>query len=195
MPSASEDQAFRERIQRVETLLQEIEGTADLAVRARVQELVQTLLDYHGAGVARILDHLAEAGEAGRSITAALAGDDLVGSMLLLYGLHPLDFETRVRQALDRVRPAFRGHGATIELVNTGAGVVRLRVEANGHVCTSSAGTLQKMIEEAIYGAAPEVAGIEVEGLASPAGPATSFVSVEEMLGRVGTRPGPVTVS
>ena len=35
-------------------------------------------------------------GEPGHALIASLAGDDLVSSLLLLYGLHPLDLETRV---------------------------------------------------------------------------------------------------
>jgi Fe-S cluster biogenesis protein NfuA len=194
MPSAPEDQAFRQRVQRVETLLQELEEVADTAVRDRVRELVQTLLDYHGAALGRLLDLLGEASEAGQSLVARLARDELVGSMFLLYGLHPLDFETRVRQALERVGPALRAHGGTVELASATEGMVRVRVGLNGHSCQSSAGTLRTAIEEAIYGAAPEVAAVEVEGLAAPAGPGTTFVSVEELLGTAAKRTGKVPV-
>jgi Fe-S cluster biogenesis protein NfuA len=186
MPSSSEDQAFRQRIQRVETLIQQIEAASDPAGRANFQELVQTLLDYHGTGLARMLDIVSEAGAQGQEIRTALARDGLVGSLLLLYGLHPLDFETRVCQALDRVRLVLRGHGGKVELVDTAGGMVRVRIEANGHICGSSARTVHTAIEEAIYEAAPEAAGITIEGLQEQDGPAVTFVPVEDLVGAGG---------
>ena len=91
--------------------------------------------------------------------------DELVGSLLLLYGLHPVDLETRVRQALDKTRPYLRSHGGNVELAGVDpTGVVRLRLQGSCHGCPSSAMTLKLAIEKAIHEAAPDVAGIEVEG-------------------------------
>ena len=78
------------------------------------------MIELHGAGLERILDKLADAGDAGLALIDALAEDDLVGSILLLHGLHPLDLETRVRQALDKVRPLLRSHGGNVELLGSG---------------------------------------------------------------------------
>jgi Fe-S cluster biogenesis protein NfuA len=150
---------------RIETLLRGVERFADPAARAHTRELVQAILDLHGAGLETILDRLAEAGAPGRALIDALADDDLVGSLLLLYGLHPLDTATRVRQALDRARPRLRAHGGEVELVAVSEGVVRLRLQGNCHGCPSSAQTLRQTIEEAVFDRAPEVTAIEVEGV------------------------------
>lgn len=99
---------------------------------------------------------------------ASLAGDVVVSSLLLLYGLHPLDLKTRVDQALERVRPFLRSHKGNVELVDVSQGVVRLRMEGSCNGCPSSAMTLKLAIEEAIYAAAPDVAAIEVEGVVQP---------------------------
>ena len=49
--------------------------------------------------------------------------NDLV-TVLLLYGLHPHPIETRVRQALDKVRPYLDSHGGNVELLSVNDGVV-----------------------------------------------------------------------
>ena len=46
-----------------------------------------------------------------------LTGDELVASVLLLHGLHPVDLETRVRGALEKTRPYLKSHGGNVELV------------------------------------------------------------------------------
>jgi Fe-S cluster biogenesis protein NfuA len=82
-----------------------------------------------------------------------------------LHGMHPLDLEARVGQALDAVRPALAGHGGSVTLLAVEDGVVRLRLEGNCHGCPSSAATMRQTIEEAILAKAPDVGAIEVEGL------------------------------
>ena len=57
-----------------------------------------------------MLERIAGLGEPGQALIASLADDDLVSNLLLLYGLHPLDLETRVSQALEQVRPYLRTH-------------------------------------------------------------------------------------
>src|SRR5215468_10106442 len=107
MVGSFDGQEFRKRMERIEVLLQEVESYADPAAREHTRELVQAVLGLHGAGLERILETVAE-GESGLATIDALGRDDLAGSLLLLHGLHPVDVETRVRQALDRVRPHVR---------------------------------------------------------------------------------------
>jgi hypothetical protein len=59
----------------------------------------------------------------------------------LLYGLHPVDFETRVMQALEKVRPYLQSHGGSVDLLSVDEGVVRLRLRANGRTYASSSAT------------------------------------------------------
>jgi Fe-S cluster biogenesis protein NfuA len=156
---------FQERLRRLDVLLGEVERSGDPASRARAREVVQAVLDLHGAGLERILTHLEEAGEVGRAALDACVGDDVVGGLLLLHRLHPLGLEERVRQALEQVRPHLRSHGGNVELLGVTDGVVRLRLEGSCDGCPSSAVTMRQTIEEAILGKAPDAAGVEVEGL------------------------------
>src|SRR5580704_8317847 len=102
MPAQPE---FQQRLQSIERLLGEIEAGADPGLRANVQELVQLVMDLHGAGIERILELIRAAGDGGESIVQRMGRDDLVASLLVLYGLHPVNLEGRVAQALDKVRP------------------------------------------------------------------------------------------
>jgi len=162
------DNDFRGRMGRIETLIEEIERFADPAAQAQAREIVQALLDFHGAALDNLLGHVAAAGTPGRTILEAMARDDLVSSLLLLYGLHPHDLDARVARALDRVRPQLHSHGGDVELLGLDGGVVRLRMQGSCHGCPSSAATLRQTIEAAIYDAAPDVAAIEVEGGVEP---------------------------
>lgn len=154
---------------RIETLLDEINAQADPAARAKAEELVRLLMELYGAGLRRLLEIVdQEGGEIADRLFDRVAGDNLVASLLLLHGLHPLDLETRVRRALDKVRPHLGSHGGDVTLLGVERGVVHLRLEGTCHGCPSSLVTMKLAIERAIEEAAPEVAGIEVEGAVPP---------------------------
>ena len=169
-----EEKNFQQRVQRVEELIREIETVADPDTRAKAVELVQSLMDFHGAGLERLMEIVAEAGEPGYAVFDNFARDALVSNLLLLYGLHPLELEVRVRQALDKVRPSLATHGGAVELLSIEEGIVRLRMQTgSGHSCPSTAMTLKQTVEAAIYEAAPDLTALEVEGVAEqPAAPA-----------------------
>src|SRR5258708_26282759 len=107
-------------------------------------------MDFHGSGLDRLMEIVAEAGEPVYGIFDRFAQDELVGSLLLLYGLHPVPIETRVMQALDKVRPYLDSHGGNVELIGIADDIVRLRLEGSCKSCPSSSMTLKLAIEEAI---------------------------------------------
>jgi Fe-S cluster biogenesis protein NfuA len=153
-------------MERVESLVRDLEQSPDAALRVRAHEIIQTVVELHGAALERMLETIAQTGAAGRALIDSLAEDELVASVLLLHGLHPLDLETRVRQALDSVRPLLRSHQGNVELLGLSGGVVRLRLLGSCDGCPSSALTLKSAIEAAIFEKAPDVTGIEVDGAA-----------------------------
>ena len=167
MATKPEDREFHKRMQQIENLINEVEGFPDPRLKAQTKEIIQAILDLHEAGLSKIFEHLADAGETGQAAIDSLAGDDLVGSLMLLYGLHPLDLETRVGQALEKARPGLRAHGGNVVLLSVNDGVVRLRMEGSCNGCPSSAVTLKTTIEETIYERAPDVTAIEVEAAVS----------------------------
>jgi Fe-S cluster biogenesis protein NfuA len=180
----SENKNVQRQMQRVEELVQSIETWADPNLRSKAVELVQALMDFHGAGLDRMMEITAEKGEVGYAIFDDFAKDDLVGNLLLLYGLHPLDLETRVAAALNKVRPSLNLHEGGVELLGISDGVVHLSLQGNCDGCQSSAATLKHTIEEAIYAAAPDVAAIEVEGVVtSKSASNNGFVQIEKSNG------------
>jgi Fe-S cluster biogenesis protein NfuA/nitrite reductase/ring-hydroxylating ferredoxin subunit len=158
-------------IQRIDELTRKVEAMSDPEARAAALELLQSLMEFHGACIERMLEIASETGAAGQSIIEDFARDELVAGMLLLYGLHPVALETRVMQALEKVRPYLHSHGGNVEALSIEDGVVRLRLQGSCQSCPSSAMTLKLAIEEAIFEAAPDVAAIEAEGAPEPPAP------------------------
>jgi Fe-S cluster biogenesis protein NfuA len=76
-----------------------------------------------------------------------------------------------VREALATVRPYMESHGGDVELLGIDEGVARLRLEGHCKGCPASAATLELAIKEAIDEAAPDLAGLEVEGVVAPRRP------------------------
>jgi Fe-S cluster biogenesis protein NfuA len=190
----AENKDFRERVQRIDGLVQEIEAIADPALRAATKELVQSLMDLHGAALERTLEIVAAAGEPGMELIDKFGRDPMVSSVLVLYGLHPEDLDTRVLKALDRVRPQLRKQGCEVEILGLSEGAVRLRAQVGEHTCSSTAKTVQATLEGAIYDAAPDLASLTIEGLDGKA--ASGFVALDQLIGGVAGSPGaaPLTV-
>ena len=162
----SEHKDVQRRIESIEGLVREIEKVSDPAVQSLSKQLVQSLMDLHGMGLERMLEITHHSGTSGQKIIDEMGRDELVSSLLLLYGLHPLDMESRVVQALEKSRPYLKSHGGNVELVSVSeSGAVTLKLQGSCHSCPSSAVTLQSTVEQAIYDAAPDVTSIVVEGI------------------------------
>jgi Fe-S cluster biogenesis protein NfuA/nitrite reductase/ring-hydroxylating ferredoxin subunit len=153
---------------RIDTLVQEVAAFPDPQARATAQELIQALLDMYGEALARLLEITAQTEASGLELIDTFASDDLLSSLFMLHGLHPLDIETRVMQALDEVRPYLKSHGGNVEFVKVEDGIAHLRLEGSCHGCPGSTMTLKLAIEEAIYKAAPDLDGLQVEGVTDP---------------------------
>jgi Fe-S cluster biogenesis protein NfuA/nitrite reductase/ring-hydroxylating ferredoxin subunit len=171
-----DDQGLQERVSRMETLLGEIETLPDHNARSKAAEVVGVLLDLYGEGLSRMMEVVAEGEERERTFDA-FAEDELVSHLLLLHGLHPLDLKTRVVMALEQVRPYLHSHGGNVELLGVKEGVARLRMKGSCSGCPSSTVTLRLAIEEAIQKTAPDLEGIEAEGVAEEPKPAPTIVA------------------
>jgi Fe-S cluster biogenesis protein NfuA len=152
------------QMNRIEALIESLEKLSNPAARVVARELVQTLLALHGAGLERMLEITRQ--RDGEATVAAWGADDLVGSLLMLHGLHPVSLETRARKALDEVRPLLRCHGAQLDLVAVNEKLVRVRLRGD---CTLSSQELEHTLQETFAVVAPDVLVIEVESPNSPA--------------------------
>ena len=191
-----DDKGLQERVARMETLLEEIEALKDPNARSKAAEVVGVLLDLYGDCLARMMEVVARGEERERSFEA-FAQDELISHLLLLHGLHPLDVETRVVGALEEVRPYLQSHGGNVELLGIEGGVVRVRMEGSCDGCPSSAMTLKLAIKEAVLKAAPDLEGVEAEGIPEepPPKPTTTFVAGPTLRRKEKKQPGENGVS
>ena len=173
--------AVQQQTGRIEELIHKLESAADPKSLAVARELVQSLMELYGACLERIVEIVAREGEAGRRTLEGLSRDELVGNLLAANGLHPLDMETRVAQAIEKLRGRLRSQGS-VDLLGIQEGVIRVSLRSSGSGCGSSAGSLKSVVEEAIYEAAPDLIELEIE-VVEQQGAATGFVPLEKLGG------------
>ncbi|MFI0961689.1 NifU family protein [Streptomyces sp. NPDC021080] len=162
--------AGQETGERIGALLDELAQRAGPEARDVADELVRCLMEFYGEGLARTV-RLLRSAPAGADPLAVLTADELVGDLLILHDLHPEDTATRVGRALDKVRPYLGSHAGDVEvagldLETAGGPTLRLRLRGSCDGCPSSTQTVRWTIEEAVARIAPEIAHIEVEGMA-----------------------------
>jgi Fe-S cluster biogenesis protein NfuA/nitrite reductase/ring-hydroxylating ferredoxin subunit len=158
-------------VERVQELQSRLEGSGASATRAVAEELVAAIVQMYGAGLERIVGSLIHAGPEGERVAAELADDELVATLLLIHDLHPVPLEQRVQDALDSVRPYMESHGGNVELLSLEHGVARIHLRGSCSDCAASSVTLELAIKQALEEAAPDLEGLEVEGIAAPGAP------------------------
>jgi Fe-S cluster biogenesis protein NfuA len=176
-----QDKDLQKRMQRIGGIVEQLETTADPNARAVAKELLESLMALHGAALERILSIACEAGEAGEGVVRKFGQDQLISSVLLLYGLHPDDMRTRVTAALEKSHGFLDSHGANAELASISEdGTVTLRLTLKPGGCGSTAATVKSTLEVAIQDAAPDATSILVQE-ADNGMPRSGFVSVAQL--------------
>lgn len=165
-------------VDRVQELVARVEALDDVHARKTAHELLDALLELYGDGLERIVHALDEAGDPGAKVKDALVSDGVVASLLMIHGLYPVDLETRVNEALERVRPYMDSHGGGVEVLGLEDDVLRLRLHGSCDGCPSSASTLELAIKKELEEAAPDLLGIEVEGVVEQQQPSFSGKSL-----------------
>ena len=94
----------------IEALLDDIAAAGEPA-RAAGEELVRRLMQFYGAGLAQIMETVDAAG--GADLQRRVAAAPLVGGLLALHDLHPVELSTRLRYALEKVRDLLLLEGVT----------------------------------------------------------------------------------
>jgi Fe-S cluster biogenesis protein NfuA len=161
----AQDTTLQKKIQRIGSLVEELESVADPRSRASAKELLESMMALHGAGLERILELATENGDSGNELIRRCGRDELVSSLLLLYGLHPDDLQTRVANALEKTRAFLESHAAHAELASIGddaAVTVRLHQKAHGG-CGSAGASVRSTLEAALQDAAPDASAIVIE--------------------------------
>src|SRR4029450_11886682 len=146
-------------IARVQELTGRLEDLDDPACRELAEELTSAVVQMYGAGLERIVE-LADAGT-----REEMAKDSLVAGLLMIHDLFPVPIEERVAQALDTVRPDMESHGGNVELLGIEDGVAKARLEGSSKSCRASPSTLELAVRQALEDAAPDLLGMDVEGI------------------------------
>lgn len=158
-----------ELLDRVQALSAAVEELSDPRARELAQELVGAVIAMYGDGLARIIDAIERSREAGATILDELSQDGAVASLLLIHDLYPVGLQDRVLEALETVRPYMESHGGNVELVGIDDGVARLALQGSCNGCAASRATLELAIKQALEEHAPDLLGLEVEGVSEPA--------------------------
>lgn len=169
-----DDSHWRSAGERIQALIEACAADTP-AAQARAEQLVREVVDLYGAALVRVMAAVDDPALADR-----LAADDLIGSLLLVHGVHPHDLTERVSRALDGVRPYLGSHGGDVRLLDITDGVVRLSFSGSCKSCPSSAVTLELAVEDAVRTAAPEIDSVE-----AVAAGAESVIPVDSLMSRV----------
>ncbi len=167
----------QEWIDKIEELVRRAESLSDPKAREIAVDLLQAVLDFHAAGLDRVMEIAADSGTAGEVIIERIATDDLTSSMLLLHDLHPDDLETRINRAIQKLHDMFTSLGAKLSLIAIEPGTVRLHFES---ARTWSGTPVRASVENAIFQAAPEIVSVIIEGLKET--PPANFVPISDLL-------------
>ncbi len=154
---------LNQQANRLQGLIEKAEALPNPAARVLVRECLESVLAFYGEGLGRILELVSEAEAQGRPALQGLVQDPAVSGLLLIHGLHPVDLETRVRGALDKVRPYMESHGGNVELLGLDNGHARLRLQGTCKTCSASTVTLELAVRSALQEACPDLAGFAVE--------------------------------
>jgi Fe-S cluster biogenesis protein NfuA/nitrite reductase/ring-hydroxylating ferredoxin subunit len=155
-----------ELLEVVQELQERLDSSEDTATRAIAEELISAVVQMYGTGLERILERLEAHGPSGEELAVGLTEDPFVATLLLIHDLHPVALEVRVQQALDSVRPYMESHGGNVELLSLQDGVARIHLRGSCSDCSASSVTLELAIKQALEEAAPDLEGLEVEGVA-----------------------------
>jgi len=164
-PAAKPGDEINAHGERLQKLLAEVEALPYPGARELIQDCMESVLGFYGAGLKRILQVVSEDGPEGRKVFRDLIRDEVVKGLLLIHDLHPLNLETRLLEALDKVRPYLKSHGGNVELISLENDVARLRLQGTCQSCASSSVTLELAIRHAIEQACPDLVHFEVEGI------------------------------
>lgn len=152
--------------QRLGELIASLEESPDPSVREQVAELLQAVDRLHRDALTRLSGLLAH-----HELLDHACADPIIGAVLDLYDLLPLDPAEAVSRALDAVRPYIQSHGGDVDVLAIEDGVVRVRLRGACHGCAGSTVTLRRGVEAALRDGFPGFAGMEVDESAPAAPP------------------------
>lgn len=161
---ATDRKELLERTRRIQEMMDRIDRFPNPAAKELLQDCLESLLAVYGEGLARLMTILREGnGANGRELLSRIVKDTHFRGLLLIHGLHPQSLQSRLREALDQVRPYMQSHGGNVELISLHADFARLRLNGSCQSCPSSRMTLELAVRKALEENCPDLVGFEVE--------------------------------
>jgi len=159
-----EEHHAEELLGQLSSLVGELEQYPDTEVREKALDLVQIIIKLHGEALRRILATF-ESLPMKSDIYARMLGDEVIRAILTVHDLLPEELETRVAKAIEELRPFLISQGCDVKLLGVDNGQARLRLMRSGKGAPPIA-ALKLEIEKVLDVAAPDLLGIDIEGMA-----------------------------
>lgn len=146
----------------VERLTEQLLDEAPTSRAEPVRTAVAAVVDLHGFCLYRMALVVGASGP--ERLVRRLAGDDLIGSLLLAHGLHPDPVEQRARAVLDEL--ARIGEPlARVETVQVGPGQLHLQVVGES---PEDAWRFRQTVEREVQERLPDLIDVRIEGGREP---------------------------
>lgn len=145
-------------LERLESLLGELERIDDEATRQRVFELLDGIDALHRMAMRHLGAAVAEHVELSRLQEAHPA----IAWLFDAYAVG-IDEHTAAEQALEEIRPYVHSHGGEVEVLDVTEGVVHVRLAGSCSGCSASDITLTQGVEEALRTGLPGFVRLTVE--------------------------------
>lgn len=143
-----------------------MEQIEDGQIREQVFALLEGVDLVHRQGLQRVLEMIESTG--GQSALPTITQDPIVHTLLEMYDLIPVNEQDEVEQALQPVYTYIESHGGRLDLLDVKGGCVRVRLSGSCGSCPGSAGTLQRVVEEALREGFPGFTSLVAEDPAPP---------------------------
>ena len=153
-----------ELLRDLNSLIAELEEYPDAEARDKALDLVQLILKLHGDALRRVLTTF-ETLPLKSEIYARLLADEVIRAILTVHDLLPEDLHSRVTRAIEETRPFLVSQGCDVKVLGVDDRRAKLRLIRNGQGAPPVA-AIKLEIEKVLDVAAPDLAAIEIEGLA-----------------------------
>lgn len=154
-PSSNFQLPLDELITYLGELTAAFETHPDDKTREAVINLLQGLDALHREAFTRLTAYFNEK-EQGHLLLEAAESDRLIGTVLNLYDLIPVEVAVRqAEEALDAVRPYIESHGGSLKVLTVTDGIVTLEMGGACQGCAGATYTLQRGVRQALESGMP----------------------------------------
>jgi hypothetical protein len=159
---SDDDTQLQTEAQELEAMLARLHETVPQEHRVTVDAVLRRIVSLYGAGLDHALRLARRSAADPASFDVLVMRDELLASLLLVHGLHPLPTEDRVRKALAIVEVEL-GHTLAIESIADG--VLELRADAPLGGGAVARDVNERVIRRVIETHAPELVELRIVGL------------------------------